>query len=148
MIARILLAVDDSPASLAAVRLTSALAAALHARLRVVHVAVDHELGAALRRASANPHPTARVLEGQQALLTRLSTLAGEFGVEVEVGQLTGDVAPALLLDARRWGADLIVIGRSARSTGDPYVGSHARQVLEFAELPVVVVPPPSAHAR
>jgi hypothetical protein len=47
---------------------------------------------------------------------------------------------------ARVWGADLIVLGRSnLPGPGQPYVGSHTRQVLEFAERPVPVVPAPDA---
>ena len=148
MIARILLAVDDSPASLAAARLAATLGAAFNARLRVTHVAVDHELGEALRKASARPEVATRIVQGRHALLTRVRTLVAAAGVEVEVKLLTGEVAPALLADASSWEADLVVVGRSARATGDPYVGSQARHVLEFSDLPVVVVPPPAARTR
>jgi nucleotide-binding universal stress UspA family protein len=144
MIERILLAVDDSQASLAAARLAAGLAAALGARLRVVHVAVDHELGEALRRASERPHAGARAVQGQHALLTRVCALAADAGVEAAGEVLTGPAATALLADARTSEADLLVIGRSTRASTDPYVGSHARHVLEFAEVPVLVVPPPA----
>jgi nucleotide-binding universal stress UspA family protein len=148
MIERILLAVDDSPASLAATRLAAPLAARLGADLRVVHVAMDHELGVALARASDRPHVQDRVVQARTALLTRVASLAAASGAAPETALLAGEVAPALLADAREWAADLIVIGRSARASGGHrYVGSQAREVLEFAEVPVVVVPPPRRAA-
>jgi hypothetical protein len=40
----------------------------------------------------------------------------------------------------------VIVIGRSGgRRSGEPYVGSEVRHVLEFADQPVLVVP--AAHS-
>ena len=144
MMDRILVAVDDSPASFAAARVAAALAAALGARLRVVHVAVDHELGEAVARVSDQPHVHTRILEGRQALLSRVSSLTTSAGVVPEAALLTGSIAPAVLGDAHAWGADLVVVGKSARAVvGDPYIGSQTRQLLEFAERPVLVVPPP-----
>jgi nucleotide-binding universal stress UspA family protein len=141
---RILVAVDDSPASFAAARVAAALAAALGARVRVVHVAVDHQLGEAVSRVSEQPHVHTRILEGRRALLTRVSSLTTSAGVEPEAVLLTGSIAPVLIGDAHAWGANLVVVGKSARAVvGDPYIGSQTRQLLEFAEWPVLVVPPP-----
>jgi nucleotide-binding universal stress UspA family protein len=70
-------------------------------------------------------------------------SLAGE-GLEVETALLDGEVGQAILDDARRWSADLVVMGRSRRGgSGEPYVGAQARHVLEFAEVAVLVVPGP-----
>ncbi|MBN9946213.1 universal stress protein, partial [Listeria monocytogenes] len=50
---------------------------------------------------------------------------------------------------AREWQADLVVLGKSSRSaSGEPYIGARSRHVLEFADQPVVIVPPPEAAAR
>lgn len=149
MVERILLAVDDSPASLAAAKLAVGLAVGLHARLHVVHVAVDHELAAALSRASLRPHIHSRVSRGRESLLARVSGLATSAGVPVTSELLEGDVVPVVLEEARRCGAGLLVIGRCAhRQQGDPYVGSEARALLELCDLPVVVVPPPQPWDR
>jgi hypothetical protein len=44
----------------------------------------------------------------------------------------------------RRCGADTIVVARaSERGVGVPYVGVEAQRILEFSDVPVVVVPPP-----
>lgn len=144
MISRMLLAVDDSPASLAAARLATSVAGSLGARLRVVHVVVDHELDRAIQRASVRPAARARASQGRHALLTRVTGMAEAAGAARESALLTGPVGRAVLTDARDWHAELIVIGRSQRSAADPYVGSHARYLLEFAEVPVLVVPPPA----
>jgi nucleotide-binding universal stress UspA family protein len=72
-----------------------------------------------------------------------VESLARAGGVEVETVLLTGEVGRTVLEEARRWHADLVVVGKSARSaSGDPYVGAVTRHVLEFCEQPVLVVPP------
>jgi nucleotide-binding universal stress UspA family protein len=143
VIERILLAVDDSPDSLSATRLAVALADGLGARLRAVHVAVDHELSEAVAAASGRAGVEARTSHSRQSLLSRIDAMARAAGVEAETMLLPGAIAPAILKAARQWQADLVVIGKSARSVGgEPYVGSQTRHVLEFAEQPVLVVPP------
>jgi hypothetical protein len=102
MIDRGLLAVDDSPASLADQRLVA--------------------IGGTVLRYVAGP--------------------AGRAKTPIEAIRLDGEPAPAILEQARVWSADLIVIGRSG-SPGPgkrPYVGSETRHVLEFADVPVLVV--------
>lgn len=143
MTRRMLLAVDDSPDSLAAARLAVTLARDLGARLRVVHVLVDHELSVALTEATGLRHEVAAGLVPSH-VLNRVAALAGEVGVAVETAMLDGPVGEAVLADARAWAADLVVLGRSRSTTsGEPYVGAQTRHVLEFAERPVLVVPAP-----
>ncbi len=49
-----------------------------------------------------------------------------------------------LLRVAQQWHADLIVMGRSdKRRPGVPYVGNQTEHLLEFASVPVLVVPYP-----
>jgi len=141
MIERILLAVDDSPDSLAATRLALFLARELHANVRAVHALADHELDAALEAATGRP-PGGRREQSVTRLLARVSSLAQAEGVEVDTVVLAGGIGSAILDAARASSADLIVIGKSARlATGEPYVGALTRHVLEFADQPVLVVP-------
>ena len=143
MIGRILLAVDDSAAALSAAREAVALAAALGARLRVVHVSTDHVLTAAVAERADPAAVAARRDAAALAVLRRAAAPATAAGVAVETALLGGEVAPAVLADARSWHADLIVVGRAFRSgSGHPYVGAHTRHILEFASRPVLVVPP------
>jgi nucleotide-binding universal stress UspA family protein len=142
---RLLLAVDDSPAALAAARMAIDLAAGWHARLRVVNVMVDGHVSEALapRRKGATDLPARRELAGA-SVLSHVLRLAEADGVHVEVSQLQGDAAQAILADAQRWRPDLLVIGLSSHDgIGTPYVGAHTRHILEFADLPVLVIPAP-----
>lgn len=149
MIQRILLAVDDSPDSLAAARVAVELAGSLHAHLRAVHIRPDHALDSELEAATSRSAVALRREQAAAALLARIVELAARAGVDLETSFLAGDIAPAILDAARGWPADLVVIGKSRRAaTGEPYVGSQTRSVLEFGEQPVLVVPPrhPTSH--
>ncbi len=77
------------------------------------------------------------------SVLARVGRLAARLEVRCQTDLLQGEVVPAILQCAREWPADLIVVGKSALSaTGRPYVGTHTRQMLEFSDRPVLVVPP------
>ena len=142
MIERVLLAVDDSPDSLAAARLSVELAGKLPARLRVVSVSANHAVEAAIEAATNRPEVDVRRSLSAVAILARVTALAEVAGVTVETDLLTGDVGPAVLDAARAWSADLVIVGRAGRrKSGEPYVGAQTRHVLEFAEQPVLVVP-------
>jgi nucleotide-binding universal stress UspA family protein len=144
MIGTILLAVDDAPDSLAAARLAIQLASALAAPMCIVHVRTDETVDAALARASSSPAVAARRGRSDQAVLDRVAAMAEDAGLQVDRRLLTGPVGPAVLDAARGCGASLVVLGKSARSaSGEPYVGSQTRHVLEFSDQPVLVVPPP-----
>lgn len=127
MIHRILLSVDDSAPALAAAHAAVSLAEDLGAELRVVMVA---ETG----------HDPDRVLR-------HVSALAQRAGVPVTTAGVRDGTPPfeTALAAAETWGADLIVMGRSdRRRTGRPYVGSQTEHLLEFTEIPVLVVPGPN----
>lgn len=146
MFARILLAVDDSPAGLAAARVATELAETCQAPLRAVTVMVDGPLETELSgiggRAESAAALRARRDGGQNALLRHVTELARARGVEPQTTALLGEPAPTILAEARAYRPDVIVIGRSdGHRAGAPYVGSEVRHVLEFADVPVLVVP-------
>jgi nucleotide-binding universal stress UspA family protein len=86
----------------------------------------------------------ARRSEGAAALLRHVAAQAEQEGVPAETGSGSGPPAAIVLAEARRWHADLVVMGRSdAGGPGRTDIGSVAREVLEFAEVPVLVVPRP-----
>jgi nucleotide-binding universal stress UspA family protein len=144
MIGTILLAVDDTPDSLAAARLAIQVAGALHVPLRAVHVRADDSVDTALALASSSPSLADRRRRSDQAVLDRVAAMAEDAGVEIDSRLLTGPVGPAVLDAARDCHAVLVVLGKSARAaSGEPYVGSQTRHVLEFSDQPVLVVPPP-----
>jgi nucleotide-binding universal stress UspA family protein len=146
MIARILLAVDDSPAGLAAADVALSLAQTCGADVRAVTVLLDGPFDARLASgASSGEAPQAiraRRGGGQTALLRHVATLGLKHDVVPQTVALVGSPAPAILAEARDYQPDVIVIGRSGgRRSGEPYVGSEVRHVLEFADQPVLVVP-------
>ena len=140
MIRNVLVAVSDSSDGWAAAHLAIEIAGGLDACLRVVHVVVDHELEVALTTVTRLAPPG--VLPGESALLARVAGLAEAADVAAETRLLRGPVGRAVLEEAHAWPADLVVIGRAGRwHSGEPYVGAQTRHVLEFAAVPVLVVP-------
>ncbi|MDP2775113.1 MAG: universal stress protein [Nocardioides sp.] len=145
MFSRILVAVDDSPAALAAVHVAVDLAASTGARLRFVHVIGDGELIGALASLGHDGEMAATRGSAAESLLRHVTAEAQRAGVPAEWDSLTGAPAAVLLGVARYWEADLVVIGRSdVRRAGRAYVGTVTRGVLEFSEVPVLVVPVPA----
>ncbi len=81
------------------------------------------------------------------AILGHVANLAANAGVSATL-TTTDDGKPfeALLATAAQWKADVIIIGRSdIRRPGGPYVGSQTEHLLEFTDIPVLVVPEPRA---
>jgi nucleotide-binding universal stress UspA family protein len=119
------------------------------ADLRIAHVLTDGVLDAALAAASREARAggpaglASRRARAGAAVLRRIAGLAARAGVAAETAELVGDPADMLLADADRSGADILVLGRGDQA-GDrrPAIGTQARRVLEFAQLPVLLVPP------
>lgn len=138
---RIVVAVDDSPAALRAVDAAISLAAATGAALTAVTVLQDHALDERISAASA-PVGGRRILAAN-AVLRHVQQLADAAGVLVDTVQVSGAPAAEVLAETRRSNADLIVVARAShRAVGIPHVGSEALRIMEFADVPVLVVPP------
>jgi nucleotide-binding universal stress UspA family protein len=141
---RILVAVDDSPAALAGVHLALDLARHLDARVRFVHVQVDGEVLRALRELHHDGTLVQRRERDVALLLRHVESEAERAGVPSAGVSLEGEPAQVLLAETRAWQADLLVVGRADLDRpGTAYVGEVARQLLEFSDVPVLVVPPP-----
>lgn len=124
MIRRVFVAVDDSAPSLAAAAFGIELARSLGAELRLATVAEPDR--------------------DPEVILGHVAGRAASRGLTVTTVTLEDGLHPfeILLAAASAWSADLIVMGRSdRRRTGRPYVGSQTEHLLEFTEVPVVVVP-------
>lgn len=138
---RIVVAVDDSPAGLRAVDAAISLAAGTGAALVAVTVLQNHALDERISAASA---PVGgRRIHAANAVLRHVQQLADASGVPVDTVQVSGAPAAEVLAEARRSNADLIVVARAShRAVGIPHVGSEALRIMEFADVPVLVVPP------
>jgi nucleotide-binding universal stress UspA family protein len=124
MIERILVAIDDSAPSLAAATFAVELARTLSGELNFVTVTEEGR--------------------DSEIILRHVTAIARESGIVPTLTAVEDGTHPfdAILASATAWNADLIVIGRSdIRRTGRPYIGSQTEHVLEFTEIPVVVVP-------
>ncbi|MGH3463158.1 MAG: universal stress protein [Kribbellaceae bacterium] len=138
---RILVAVDDSPAGLAAARTAVGLATRLGAELRFLNVVSNGAVTSALG-GPGNAQVAERRQLAAAALLHHVAAMARDAGAVADTRRIEGEPARGVLDEARAWQATLVVIGRSGRrGAGEPYMGRETRHVLEFAEQPVLVVP-------
>ncbi len=134
----ILVAVHDSAAAFAAAERGIALAQSLGARVHAVQV-VEPPATSAPRtpRDGADTPPLTR-----DGALRHLERVAAAAGVPFTSEARHGPVAPSILEAAAEVGADYIVMARVDRPGHIiPGIGSRTLRVLEFAEVPVVVVP-------
>jgi len=136
----ILLAVNDSPAAFHAAEVAVAVARRLSARLRAVSVVAD-----------ARPaRPTELTTPGElsaRAALRHVTALGTSAGVDVVTVQRFGNVAAEILDEALSCEADLILMARVGRPGHVlQHLGSTTQHVLEFATVPVLVVP--ARHPR
>jgi len=148
MYSRILVATDGSETSDLAIEQAARLAKDQHARLRIVHVIEQSRL------AFAAAGPVAIDLEailqalrqaGQEAL-DRGRNAARRLYVDTETAVVGEDavddrVAVVLADEARRWNADLIVLGtHGRRGINHLLMGSVAEAVVRIAPAPVLLV--------
>ncbi|TCN29612.1 nucleotide-binding universal stress UspA family protein [Kribbella orskensis] len=139
MTGRFLVVVDDSAAAFHAAQVAVELAAVTGAGLTLVTVVEDHLLDAKLHAASIQDAP-ARRARGALAMVTRVAARAAQQGVPAENEVLSGHGAEQVLAAAGRCGAELIVVAREPRLPAGS--GVNVEHLLEFADIPVLVVPP------
>jgi nucleotide-binding universal stress UspA family protein len=146
MYKKILVPVDGSPTSHAGLHEAIRLAKNQGATVRLLHVvdellvgmsylqtAIDYQAFVQAVRESGR-----RVLENLQAE-TRAQGLTAETELLETVG---GRAAEPIVEAARRWGADLIVMGTHGRKgMARLLMGSDAELVLRSASIPVLMVP-------
>jgi len=135
----ILVAVNDSPAAFAAVEVAVDHARRLDARLRAIMVI---EVGVMDRHLDASETMATRREQAADAVLNHVVALGTAAGVDVVGCRRAGRVAAEILEEARAVNASLIVMARvDSPGHAIPSIGSHTLRVLEFARIPVMVVP-------
>jgi len=146
MYRRILVPVDGSATSMRGLKQAIDLASAEHARVRLLNV-VDE----ALVVPAAYAYPAGDLgelidslcMSGQRAL-ERGTARAAKYGIEVERAQIRGRlraVSDVILDEARKWHADLLVMGtHGRRGLNRLLLGSDAERVLREAPVPVLLV--------
>lgn len=146
MYRRILVPVDGSAASMMGLKHALGLAKDQGARLRVLNV-VDDLIMAPLMIDAAGVIDYGEVLDSLRAegrkVLQKAAALAKKSGVKAETVQVESRgqrVSEAILADARRSRADVIVMGtHGRRGLNRLLLGSDAERVLREAPVPVLL---------
>lgn len=142
---RFLVAVDGSAPSLQAARLAIETAREVNAVVRIVSVVVNHVAHRLVNDASTNHAPARERAEaGMRDAATYVEGLGVRAGVQVDCIVVPAKDRPyeAIIGAQAEWDADFIFMGRTSRTgPGRALLGSQTEHVLEFADVPVIVVP-------
>lgn len=140
---KILAAVDDSPAAAKGLREALRLAKAGDARLHILHVVNEYAAFAAMEGAPSVDFVPLLREEGRR-ILAKAEAAAARQGVKPRMlmrEMVGGSVADAIVREARKIGADLIVLGtHGRRGVRRLVLGSDAEQVVRAASAPVLLV--------
>jgi nucleotide-binding universal stress UspA family protein len=141
MYQRILVAVDASYTCSLALHEAFKLARETKAKLHLVHVI---DITPAIE-GGLNPEAFRRMIrEEGDDLLTKVAELAAQAGVEADTAlleEIRRKFSKAIAKEARRWEADLIVMGTHGRiGIARLVLGSVAEGVLHIAPVPVLLV--------
>ena len=153
MYQRILVPVDGSSTSAHGLGEAIRLAGLTGGRLRLMHV-ID-ELSFALAMDAYAGHSGDWLQELRNAgtrLLEEGKAKAAAAGVEADsvlCDNFRGAVTDRVTAEAASWPADLIVLGtHGRRGSGRQVMGSSAEHILRTANVPVLLVRAPEAHAK
>ncbi len=144
MFRRILVPVDGSPAAALGLKTALRLAKDQRARLRLVHV-IDEATAVGSMDAGVDVGAIVEALaKTGRAILERSRRAAARAGVAPDAmiyESVAGTAADTILADARKWRADLIVMGtHGRRGIRRLVLGSDAEQVVRGATVPVLLV--------
>ena len=141
---KILVPVDGSSTSTAGLNEALRLARNQKARIRLLHI-VDEVAIFGSAEGGLNVEPVIEsLMSGGKRILDRAAKLAASRGVRTETElfeNATARVADVLVARARRWRADLIVMGTHGRRGVNRLVlGSDAELVVRNSPVPVLLV--------
>jgi nucleotide-binding universal stress UspA family protein len=144
MFKRILVPVDDSSASLRGLRAALALARQLKARLRLIHLGNAIPPGPRKREGMTAQELFAAMKKRGEKLLGNQAALCRARGVKTDTAlyiALAGRPTKLVVAEARKWRADLIVMGTHGRhGLRRVAMGSDAEEVSRIAPVPVLMI--------
>ena len=147
MYQRILVPVDHSDTSAAALREAKRLAADQHAVVRLVHVIDLAQFAWSANEFLDVPQLQASLRNGGQTLLDERASEMTALGLSVETGMLEiwgGQIAKSLVDEATSWQAELLVMGTHGYGgLTHLLLGSVAEGVLRQTKIPVLLVRAP-----
>jgi nucleotide-binding universal stress UspA family protein len=152
MYKRILVPVDGSATSVAGLKQAVGLARNQHAKLKLLHVVDEFRVFTTPDGGLNAGAIVAALKRGGRDLLARAARKATASGVKPEavmVENLSGRVADIVVDQAKRWRADLIVMGtHGRRGVNRALLGSDAELVVRQAPVPVLLVRSGSRRGR
>ena len=141
---KVLLAIDEEPCSEAAVNEAGRREWGAGATVRVLHAVgkfvppaqeLWHDSGGDLERARRE------IKDRSKQLTERAADWLREQGLLAETSVRDGEPGPAVVAEAKEWGADLVVVGsRGHKGLRRLFEGSVAHYVVDHAHCPVEVV--------
>jgi nucleotide-binding universal stress UspA family protein len=142
---RILVAIDDSKFSQAAMEALIAQIPAQHAEVRVLHVVEPIVITAPPQMAAGYAPELAEEVKAGRALVEQAAQTLRSKGFKVETAVEKGDIREKILESAADWGATLIVLGSHGhRGVRRFLLGSVAESVARHATCSVEIVRLPS----
>lgn len=148
---RILAPVDGSATSRRGLEEAARLAKTLQAQLRLLHVVDESALTLNPEVTTATTPLIDEFVAGGKEVLKASADLAQSFGITAETvlyENLSGRVADLILEEAKKWDADLIVMGtHGRRGIRHAVLGSDAEAVVRSATVPVLLVRAPERNA-
>jgi len=147
---KVLAAVDRSAFSDKVIEMTQRIGAAKGMQVLLINVAPREPdvFGQQLKRKVIS-EPVPKELLDRKQLLERLAGILRGKGIQCETMLIRGDPAHTILREARRWGADLLVMG--SHGHGMLYrkvMGSVSDGVLRARQYPVLIVPDSSGSDK
>jgi nucleotide-binding universal stress UspA family protein len=142
---RILVPVDGSPTSAKGLKEAIKLAKEGRGKLLLLHVVEEYAVFAA-PEVGVNIGPILDAMRaGGKRTLARIAKSAQRAGARPQtalVENFGGRVADAIVAQARRWRADLIVMGtHGRRGVQRALLGSDAEVVVRYSPVPVLLIP-------
>jgi len=144
MYKKILVPVDGSDTSIRGLQEAVRLAKNQQARLRLLHVVDEWGVIQGIDTLGGAGELLDALEESGKKALADAKTLAERHGVSSEAvirRNLSGRVADFIVGEARKWGADLIVMGtHGRRGISHALLGSDAEAVVRSSAVPVMLV--------
>lgn len=144
MYTKILVPIDCSATSDRGLEEAVKLARLTGARLRLLHVVDFFSYAIGMDGLAMTPDLVPALRESGETIMKTGKARVDAAGVPVEtalIESVAGRVSDLVVADAKKWGADLIVIGtHGRRGVGRVFLGSDAEQIVRLAESPVLMV--------
>lgn len=144
MYKRILVPVDGSPVSVLGLREAVRFAKDQNARLRIIHIVDESALIQYPEPANVTGQMLETFVNGGQKIVRDAVTLATRHGIKPEhvlYETLVGALADVILKEAKKWRADIIVMGTQEKgSIQHFFLGSDAETIARSTLLPVLLI--------